>query len=155
MHIVEHIQVTDNMMQYSGLDLSEQAVIDLTLEKMSSVDSHKSTFKKHGVSHVHILVSNFRQTVKFTEPQSMNYDVKVNQAVDIFLSLERDDKYLTSISPENPKWERALQIDDQLYSVPKASLATQKKLNDDNFMRRLLKQCEAYVLENADEFEPK
>jgi len=68
-------QVIDNILNYEHFNLKDPSAVDLRLSKM---ESNKSQTKKNGINHVDLLVENYKDSLDFVEPQSMNFDIKVN-----------------------------------------------------------------------------
>lgn len=161
-------QVTDSLTFPLESNNTHQIQEDKDKEK-KAFDHHKS------------LIKAYEETdLEFIEPQSMNYDTKINQAYIEFLKQEKmktskqDHKLVYSsglntsqaikksvnvgasiaiLNNAGQKLETVEeQADDIMFRSSNHQSKINKKLQDSKFMKKLYKQCEEYILENPEEF---
>ena len=137
------------------------------LKEFQVIDNLNYTFGEgdQKVTHLDKLVERYKDQIDFIEPQSMNYDIKMSKAFTEYCEQDAPTKISKSqpdlkvassmdfITKEGEKLEtQEQQFDDILYRGPQALTLIVRKLKDSHFMKKLQKQCELYVLENADQF---
>jgi hypothetical protein len=92
-----------------------------------------------GDSSLQGLTKKYKEIVEFAEPQSMNYDMKLNQAFKDFISSQtKDGKRGQLASREQGRFEVEEEFDDLLFRAPDA----QRKIN--KMMASSLKQKKLY-----------
>ena len=76
------------------------------------------------------------ETIKFTEPQSMNYDKKVGDAYLEFLEKGSD-----TVKIADKEEDGHLHDEDALFEIPKARVRMVQRLQDPDFMKRMKREA--------------
>ena len=84
--------------------------------------------------------------IKFTEPQSMNYDKKITQAYVEYENKRSESKNKQEHEREEPNDL----IEDLLFEIPAAAEQIHQRLSDADFMKRMKKEAKAHVKEQIE-----